>query len=691
MRALSANDVRDSLHDRFQLLTGGAHTAVRRQQTLRASVDWSHSMLTDAESTLFRRIGAFAGGFDLDAAVAVCGGAGVQRYQVLDQLSLLVDKSLVHADDNADRARYRMLETIRAYAVDKLIESGEAELVRGRHRDYYTVLAAELDRPTRNTFRDIVARIEANIDNVRAAFGYCCEHNEHAAGLRLASLLQPVWQGRGRVREGQSWFDSILENEVFDADTVDPAIYVHAVADKAVLDSLTAADDSRGQIERAIGIAREIGDPALLARTLTGGGCIAGLDFDSAAVYFTEAIDLVRLTGDDWRLSQILGRQAYLAAMGGDPVAVRTISVEGIEIAQALDDWSNAHLCRWAVGMAEMMCADLTKAIDTFRMVRTASESDGDVVGRTLSLISQGCALGYRGDVATAHGIGRAAMSAGAELDVVLELAAATVIAMAAVADGDAITARELGARIWEHPGVHRGTVAVNAIAHCAHLGGDLVKAQAVADEAVATLRGWHRMCALGVRAHIAADRGEEVQARRDALQALSIAVETRTALGLPSILECLGRMSVSDNAADATRFYGAASTMRNATGEFRFPMYQAAYVAAVEECRNILQKAAFEAAWAEGAALSTDDAVAYALRGKGGRKRPPTGWASLTPTELDVARLVSEGLPNKDIADRLFVSPRTVQAHLTHMYSKLGLTSRVQLAQEAVRQNTPS
>ncbi len=93
-----------------------------------------------------------------------------------------------------------------------------------------------------------------------------------------------------------------------------------------------------------------------------------------------------------------------------------------------------------------------------------------------------------------------------------------------------------------------------------------------------------------------------------------------------------------------------------------------------------------FDAAWAEGAALSTDEAIAYAQRGRGERKRPSSGWASLTPTELDVVRLLTEGLPNKDIATRLFISPRTVETHLTHVYAKLGLSSRVQLAQEAAR-----
>jgi DNA-binding CsgD family transcriptional regulator len=101
---------------------------------------------------------------------------------------------------------------------------------------------------------------------------------------------------------------------------------------------------------------------------------------------------------------------------------------------------------------------------------------------------------------------------------------------------------------------------------------------------------------------------------------------------------------------------------------------------------RNALNKNDFESAWAEGAALSTEEAIAYARRGRGQRKRPTSGWGSLTPTERDVVRLVSEGLANNDIATRLFVSPRTVQTHLTHVYTKLGLTSRVQLAQEAAR-----
>ena len=147
VRALSVEEIVGSLHDRFRLLTGGARTAVRRQQTLRASVDWSHALLTETERILFRRLAVFLGGFDLDAAQAVAGDAEVERYQVLDQLALLVDKSLVTAENTSGRTRYRLLETVRQYAQEKLGESGEAEAVRSRHRDHYTAMAALLDAP----------------------------------------------------------------------------------------------------------------------------------------------------------------------------------------------------------------------------------------------------------------------------------------------------------------------------------------------------------------------------------------------------------------------------------------------------------------------------------------------------------------------------------------------------------------
>src|SRR5271166_5165425 len=152
VRALSLTDIVDGLHDRFRLLTGGSRTAVRRQQTLRASVDWSHALLTETERILFRRLAVFLGGFDLDAAQAVAGAGAVERYQVLDQLTLLVEKSLVVAENTGGPTRYRFLETVRQYAQEKLGESGEGDAVRSRHPDHYTAMTALLDTPARTDY-----------------------------------------------------------------------------------------------------------------------------------------------------------------------------------------------------------------------------------------------------------------------------------------------------------------------------------------------------------------------------------------------------------------------------------------------------------------------------------------------------------------------------------------------------------
>ena len=202
VRALSLTEIVNSLHDRFRLLTGGTRTAVRRQQTLRASVDWSHALLSEPERVLLRRVAAFMGGFDLDAAYAVGGAGDSERYQILDQLLLLVDKSLVIAESSSSQTRYRMLETVRQYALEKLGESGEADAVRCRHRDYYTAMAVALDAPMQNDHEQRVKQVEVEIDNLRSAFEWSCESGDIEEALILASSLRTALAGVGPYSRG---------------------------------------------------------------------------------------------------------------------------------------------------------------------------------------------------------------------------------------------------------------------------------------------------------------------------------------------------------------------------------------------------------------------------------------------------------------------------------------------------------
>jgi DNA-binding CsgD family transcriptional regulator len=268
------------------------------------------------------------------------------------------------------------------------------------------------------------------------------------------------------------------------------------------------------------------------------------------------------------------------------------------------------------------------------------------------------------------------------------------VLTLAALAAGDGAGAQEAGEAAWKHISVagEMGAMWRYWGGEAALAGGDLAVARGWADDAVSATKGLYLSWALTGRARVLMAQGEPKQAEADAHEALARAAEIEAHICVPDILEVLADLAgEAGSHREAARLFGAAHSSRQRMGVVRFKIYDAGYQAAVTALRDAVGEKDFDAAWAEGSALSTEEAIAYALRGRGERKRPASGWASLTPAERDVVRLVSEGLANNDIATRLFVSPRTVQTHLTHVYTKLGLTSRVQLAQEAARHADPS
>ncbi len=416
VRALSLVQILDSLHNRFRLLTGGARTAVRRQQTLRASVDWSHALLTEPERVLFRRAAVFMGGYDLDAAQAVCAGSDIERYQTLDQLTLLIDKSLVVAEDSRFGKRYRMLETVRQYALEKLGESGESDAVRSRHRDHYVAMATLLDNPGRSDHQRQVDQVEIEMDNLRAAFAWCRENAEVREALQLASALQPLWTTRGRVREGTAWFEAAFAEASAHHVELAPAVKARAFADQAALEAAQSIHNTDKVLE-AVAIAREIDDPALLVRVLAACGIVTAFDAQAASLYFDEALVLARTLADDWSLSQILAFQAFAAVTGkGDLVAARIAGEEGREIADAIGDGYGSRGCRWCLAIAQWWQGDIAGAIAQSRDLVAESAAAHDETWRMGSWVNLGHMLAYAGETRAARAAATEGVEAAADL-----------------------------------------------------------------------------------------------------------------------------------------------------------------------------------------------------------------------------------------------------------------------------------
>jgi predicted ATPase/class 3 adenylate cyclase/DNA-binding CsgD family transcriptional regulator len=689
VRVLSLAEIVRSLHDRFRLLTGGARTAVRRQQTLRASVDWSYALLTEPERILLRRLAVFMGGFDLEAAQAVAGGEEVASYQVLDMLTLLIDKSLVVAETARGRMRYRLLETVRQYAQEKLGESGEADVLRRRHREHYAAVAARLDTPGQARLDTLVADTEIEFDNLQAAFTWSRDNFEAERALDLASTLTPLWLMRGRIQQGLAWFEAVVGKENLGSRDLALGVQARTLADYAVLGGFFGIPDVIKQAERAVAIARELDDPALLVRTLTGSSAAACHDVEAAAPHIAETIDRTRTLGDTWRLSQALAWRAFMAIESGYPIPARTDAEEGLRLAEALGDGFVARQCRTWLGIAHWFRGDLAAAAAECRGVVSDARAARDGITQVIGSVSLGFVLAYQGDTCAARAAADSALEASAALGGFDGDVAHSALALAAIAVGDATTAACACEEAWRTRIAGRERIALSfaPMVPSALARGDLVEARRWADEVVSRTTGWHLMVALAERSRVAIAQGEPELAECDAHDALAVGTDIGSVLTTADALECLAVLAGgADDHRRAARLFGAARAIRQRSGITRFQIYQASYESALVGIRNTLGDKEFETAWAEGAALPTEEAIGYAQRGRGERKRPPSGWAALTPTEHDVVRRVSEGLSNRDIAARLFVSPRTVQTHLTHVYAKLGLTSRVQLVQEAAR-----
>ena len=227
LRSMSIDELSGRLDQRFALLTDGSRAAPPRHRTLRSMLDWSYGLLTGREQAMLRRLAVFAGGWTLESAEQVCVGSGIDAADVFEHLTSLVDKSLVLPEEHAGATRYRMLETVRQYALDRLRESGEEAQWRGSHLACFVVLAKEffegMGTPNQQSW---FSRLASEQDNLRAALAWSVESSP-VEGLRLAIASNAFWRIRGHLAEGRDWFARLLDAFPIDGPKHDRARGLH--------------------------------------------------------------------------------------------------------------------------------------------------------------------------------------------------------------------------------------------------------------------------------------------------------------------------------------------------------------------------------------------------------------------------------------------------------------------------------
>jgi predicted ATPase/DNA-binding CsgD family transcriptional regulator len=693
LRTLTPQQVEAGLDDRFALLVRGPRGAQRRQRTLVGSIDWSHTLLDQTDRIVLRRLAVFAGTFGLAAARALGADATVSAAEVLPALGRLVDKSLVVADVQADESRYRLLETIRAFAAARLVDAEEDTALRERHLAWFLrfVEAAEADRESdADGWRRALV---LEYDNLRAALEWGLAAEDPRAGRQLAASLAWLWHLDRRGREGIGFLRRAIDRAPDEPSRLQARLMTGLAL---VADTAGPLDVEHDAAARAVELATDVGDEGLraLCLNLLAVGSFY-TDFDEAWQLCEQAHAAAHAGGNTFVLggaralqamilhlrdrhaeaeavvdesvrqclrhhrgvlSTLLTYQADGALAGGDPARALGLAAEALLVAEPLGDYLRVGMARSVLAQIKALTGDLAGAAEVIEPVlRLVEGAAGEVFIPGLDLAMAVLSMRRDDPPAAIDPLRRAARSTDRD--------AATWLA------GRALP--RLGAALIA--------------------AGRTDEAVAALDRAVAVAR---RLGMPGPLAEAYAAQAELAAADPDGLTravelhhaALTIRVDHRLRAAQLDSLEALARVGAAiQPTADDVRILHAAGSARTDTGLPRGADRQRAYDSTAANLRRALGATAFDRAAAEGARLTLDQGVEYARRARGRRGRPASGWSSLTPTELEVVRLVAEGLTNPQIGVRLFMSRGTVKTHLSHIFTKLDTTNRAQLAAAAI------
>ncbi len=413
LRALSVEQIRDKLGDRFRLLTGGSR-AVPRHQTLQATLHWSYEHLSADEQSLLRRLSVFAGGWTLEAAFAVAG-QGESETDLVDRLEHLFDKSLITVDHSSrGSTRYGMLETVRQYALDRLQEAGEADATRTRHVQVYVALAEQVESdPSARAQGEWLARLDPELDNFLAAHAWC-DHAEGGAELGLRLVFALEWYLRKKLRllmVGHRVIVEALARPDGRGCTLARCRALWGASELSYF--LGRYAEAKERVEESLAIAREIGDSARVAEALRllGYVLIAHDEREAARAHFQEALALSRELGDKHRLARTLTGLAELHRAEVELATAVPIYEEATALSRELGDLRGiaVNLCNLARAQIDLGYGDRARGT-LFEALAVVGETGSTHLGLAMleTCVGLAAALGKAGLAARLHGAAEA-------------------------------------------------------------------------------------------------------------------------------------------------------------------------------------------------------------------------------------------------------------------------------------------
>jgi predicted ATPase/DNA-binding CsgD family transcriptional regulator len=577
---LSVEQISERLEGSLELLTHGGRTAARRQRTLRGTLEWSYDLLSEVERVLFMRLSVFAGGWTLEAAEAVGSGSGIEKVNVLELLSRLVDKSLVVAEATRDGSmHHRLLQPIRQYAREKLKESGEAGAVDRRHALYFLAVAEEAE-PGLEGAQQLrwLERLDEGHDNIRAALSWSLGQGEDTElGLRMGAALGEFWYLRGYLDEGRRWLEEALAKS---GQTPARARALQRVSLLAIY---------QGDFDRAEGASEEGLDLAGVELFRTGGG-------DSVAAELQRTLGLA-------------------VAHRGELERATEIFEEGLALSREAGNSRGMAISLRRLGMAWRGRSDIGRATQFYEQALELCRESGDPSLLASILIHLGITFLFRGELERATALSEEAAAIFREQNHLTYLA-----------------------------------MALDYLGLAALLRGDVERAGSLLAESLGLQR--------------------EVGDKPAASESLA---------GLACVAEARGKTR------RAAKLFGAAEMLREMTSFQQEAGDRALQEPYLSAARSRLAEASWEAAWSEGRKMSFEDAIEYALSAKehpaaqssAAFTQAPDHPAGLTPREVEVLEQVARGMTSAQIANSLFLSPRTVHTHLNSIYHKIGVNSR--------------